>query len=93
MSDDRMTATTPRIERVKYEIRRRELTIAEVSRLSPHMIRVTLRGDELADFASAAADGGVSQRSGRPDPATKDQKPGGRPGGRRGNGLGKGRLS
>ena len=56
MSDDSMTAATPRIERVKYEIRRRELTIAEVLRLTPHMIRVTLRGDELADFASAAAD-------------------------------------
>ncbi|WP_374635844.1 siderophore-interacting protein [Paracoccus sp. (in: a-proteobacteria)] len=56
MADDNMTAITPRIERVQYEIRRRELAIAEVSRLTPHMIRVTLRGDELADFASAAAD-------------------------------------
>ncbi|RCW87094.1 siderophore-interacting protein [Paracoccus lutimaris] len=46
----------PRIQRVKYEIRRREPVIAEVAHLTPHMIRVTLRGDELADFESAAAD-------------------------------------
>ncbi|HRM76084.1 MAG TPA: siderophore-interacting protein [Paracoccus sp. (in: a-proteobacteria)] len=56
MPDDIVTTVTPRIERVQYEIRRRELAIAEVSRLTPHMIRVILQGDELADFASAAAD-------------------------------------
>lgn len=56
MPDDSMTATTPRIERVRYEIRRRALRVADVARLTPHMIRVTLRGEALADFASAAAD-------------------------------------
>ena len=56
MPDDSLTAITPRIERIKHEIRRRELAIAGVTRLTPHMIRVTLRGEELADFASAAAD-------------------------------------
>ena len=77
MSDDRMTATTPRIERVKYEIRRRELTIAEVSRLTPHMIRVTLRGDELADFASAAADDHIKVFVPGPqgEPETRDYTP------------------
>jgi NADPH-dependent ferric siderophore reductase len=54
MPDDSLT--TPRIERVKYEIRRREPEIAEIFRLTPHMIRVVLKGDELADFASAGAD-------------------------------------
>ena len=39
-----------------------ELAIAAVSRLTPHMIRVTLRGEELADFASAAADVGIEAR-------------------------------
>lgn len=56
MPDDSPAAPSPRIERIGYEIRRRELTIAGVVRLTPHMIRVTLRGEELADFASAGAD-------------------------------------
>ena len=48
MADD---SSTPWIERIRHEIRRRDLAIASVLRLTPHMIRVTLSGDELADFA------------------------------------------
>lgn len=77
MPDDSMTTITPRIERVQYEIRRRELAIAKVSRLTPHMIRVTLQGDELADFASAAADDHIKVFVPGPQgtPETRDYTP------------------
>ncbi|MGO4855098.1 siderophore-interacting protein [Phaeovulum sp. W22_SRMD_FR3] len=48
--------TPPTIERLRHELRRRELTVTEVHRLTPHMLRVTLSGPDLADFVSAAPD-------------------------------------
>lgn len=43
------------ITRHRHETRRRTLTVSDVSRLTPHMIRITLTGD-LADFVSLGAD-------------------------------------
>ncbi len=45
----------PRLERVRHELKRRHLTVASTERLTPNMIRITLTGEELADFVSASA--------------------------------------
>jgi len=47
---------TPRIERVRYELKRRVLTVTQVERITPQMLRITLTGNDLADFVSASPD-------------------------------------
>lgn len=42
--------------RVRHELKRRRLTVREVGRVTPGMIRVVLAGDDLADFVSAGFD-------------------------------------
>jgi NADPH-dependent ferric siderophore reductase len=49
-------ATTRRVQRVRHELRRRELAVVRVERPSPQFARVTLAGDELAGFVSASFD-------------------------------------
>lgn len=44
------------IVRVRHELRRRELTVTRVEKITPRMIRVTLHGSDLADFTSLGAD-------------------------------------
>ncbi|PYE85085.1 siderophore-interacting protein [Pseudoroseicyclus aestuarii] len=51
-----MTQTPPTIRRERHELKRRHLTVTQVQRLSPAMIRVTLQGAEMADFPSPAFD-------------------------------------
>lgn len=46
----------PQIERVRHELRRRSLTVAEVTDITPGMRRIVLTGDDLADFVSLAPD-------------------------------------
>lgn len=46
----------PIITRHRHEIRRRQLTVHSVSELTPHMIRIVLEGEDLADFTSLAPD-------------------------------------
>lgn len=46
----------PNIERVRHELKRRALTVKTVEKLTPCMLRITLAGDDLADFTSLAAD-------------------------------------
>jgi len=46
----------PQIERVRHELRRRSLTVADVTDITPGMRRVVLTGDDLADFVSLAPD-------------------------------------
>jgi NADPH-dependent ferric siderophore reductase len=46
----------PVIEKHRIEAIRRSLTMASVQPLSPRMLRVTLRGDELAGFRSPSPD-------------------------------------
>ena len=48
--------TSPKIRRIRHEVRRRTLTIAATERLTPHMIRLRLKGIELHGFASLGAD-------------------------------------
>ncbi|WP_417718863.1 siderophore-interacting protein [Salipiger sp.] len=50
------TGDIPRTRRVRHELRRRTLSVTAVERITPVMIRVTLGGEDLADFASAGAD-------------------------------------
>lgn len=49
-------ATAPKIERVRHELKRRDLTVTTVEYVTPQMLRITLTGDDLADFYSAAPD-------------------------------------
>lgn len=45
-----------RVQRVRHEIKRRELVLARVHTISPHFRRLTFTGDDLADFVSASFD-------------------------------------
>lgn len=45
-----------RIERIRHELRRRELQVLRVQRLSPHFASITFGGESLADFVSAGFD-------------------------------------
>jgi NADPH-dependent ferric siderophore reductase len=56
MSDPIAPVRPRRVERVRHEIKRRELRVARVEQPSPSLRRVTLAGDSLADFASASFD-------------------------------------
>jgi NADPH-dependent ferric siderophore reductase len=55
-------------QRVRHELRRRTLTVRRVQRVTPHLIRVTLGGEELQGFASPGFDDHVKLIF--PDPAT-----------------------
>lgn len=47
----------PVIERVRYEVvKRRALTVKSAERITPAMLRLTLAGEELADFSSRGFD-------------------------------------
>jgi NADPH-dependent ferric siderophore reductase len=46
----------PVIERMRHDIKRRDLTVSIVERITPHMIRVVLTDESLADFVSGAPD-------------------------------------
>lgn len=46
----------PVITRHRHELKRRDLTVAQAFRLTPHMQRIVLQGPDLADFVSLAPD-------------------------------------
>jgi NADPH-dependent ferric siderophore reductase len=46
----------PAVTRVRHELRRRILTVIEVQRLTPHMVRVHLTGEDLDGFTSLSPD-------------------------------------
>jgi NADPH-dependent ferric siderophore reductase len=46
----------PRIERVRHELKRRQLTVARVVRYAPQMVRVVLTGNDLEGFTSLGFD-------------------------------------
>ncbi|MBW6422131.1 siderophore-interacting protein [Rhizobium sp. XQZ8] len=56
MNDLSTSPAAPRIERVRHELKRRSLTVSAVEYVTPQMLRITLVGDDLADFISAAPD-------------------------------------
>lgn len=45
-----------RVQRVRYELKRREVEVAAVAPLGAHFVAVTFRGDDLADFVSSSFD-------------------------------------
>lgn len=49
-------AALPTIERIRHELKRRELTVSDVTFVTPQMLRITLAGESLADFISLGAD-------------------------------------
>ncbi|ANP86107.1 siderophore-interacting protein [Rhizobium leguminosarum] len=49
-------SSTPGIERIRHDTRRRLLTVESVVDITPSMRRVILAGDDLADFISLGAD-------------------------------------
>ena len=48
--------TLRRVERVRHELKRRELTVKAVESLTPHFRRITFVDDSLSDFVSASFD-------------------------------------
>ena len=50
------TPAASRVQRVRHELKRRELTVTGVDDVTPNFRRVTLTGDSLADFVSASFD-------------------------------------
>lgn len=50
------TSAGTRVQRVRHELKRRELEVARVQDLSPHFRSITFAGESLADFNSASFD-------------------------------------
>ncbi len=53
---DDVTTTYRTVRRVRYDVKRRLLQVRAVERITPKMARITLGGDDLAGFVSAAHD-------------------------------------
>ncbi len=49
-------ASIPQINSVRHELKFRKLKVSQVDRISPHMIRIKLYGDDLDQFTSLAFD-------------------------------------
>ena len=66
-----------RVQRVRHEIKRRELQVLRVQRLSPHVCSVTLGGESLADFISPSFDDHLKLfiDVGAEEPARRDYTP------------------
>lgn len=56
MTSQDQTVMPPTIERVRHELKRRILTVAQIERLPPGMLRLSFTGDDHADFTSLAPD-------------------------------------
>ena len=48
--------TVSRVQRVRHEIKRRDLQVVRVASISPHFKSITFAGESLADFNSASFD-------------------------------------
>lgn len=66
-----------RVQRVRHEIKRRELVLARVHAIGPNFRRLTFTGDDLADFVSASFDDHlkVLLDAGGPEPLRRDFTP------------------
>ena len=53
---DTTTIAPPEIRRVMHELKRRDLTVVDVGRVTPHMIRITLQDESLRTFPSLSPD-------------------------------------
>ena len=72
------STTTRRVERVRHELKRRELTVIDVKHLSPGFVAVTFGGESLADFVSLSFDDHVKfiiDNGGDAEPVRRDYTP------------------
>ncbi|RYE68597.1 MAG: siderophore-interacting protein, partial [Oxalobacteraceae bacterium] len=46
----------PTIERVRHDLKLREVTVARINRVSPGFASITFQGEALADFTSLSFD-------------------------------------
>ncbi len=72
------STTLRRVERVRHEIKRRDVRVARVEELGPHFRRVTFAGEALADFVSASFDDHVKiffEPASGTEPARRDYTP------------------
>lgn len=68
--------STRRVQRVRHELKRRDLQVVRVETPSPHFRSVTLGGEALAGFISASFDGHVKVfLGGGPEPVMRDYTP------------------
>jgi NADPH-dependent ferric siderophore reductase len=56
MSNDTHAPAVSRVQRIRHETQRRELTVLRVESPTPHTRRITLGGESLSDFISASFD-------------------------------------
>jgi NADPH-dependent ferric siderophore reductase len=66
-----------RVQRVRHELKRRELQVVRVDTISPHFRSVTFSGESLADFVSASFDDHVKFMldAGGAEPVRRDYTP------------------
>lgn len=68
--------STRRVQRVRHELKRRDLQVLRVESPSPHFRRITLGGEDLAGFVSASFDDHVKLFLGDgPEPVMRDYTP------------------
>src|SRR5438874_1487553 len=48
--------TARRVQRVRHELKRRDLQVTRVQHVGPHFRRITFGGESLSDFVSASFD-------------------------------------
>src|SRR3954468_3537732 len=71
-------ASPRRIERIRHELKRRDVQVARVESPGPHLSRITFTGDALADFVSASFDDHVKvfvPSAAGEEPARRDYTP------------------
>ena len=56
MTEPRVSEQIPAIERVRHDLKIRELEVARIAQLSPGFASITFKGDALADFTSLSFD-------------------------------------
>jgi len=56
MSESHIPAQIPAIERVRHDLRMREVDVARIERLSPGFVSITFKGAALSDFTSLSFD-------------------------------------
>ncbi|WP_338770269.1 siderophore-interacting protein [Massilia sp. METH4] len=66
-----------RVQRVRHELKRRDVEVVKVEPLGRHFVAVTFRGEELADFVSASFDDHVKFifDDGGAEPVRRDYTP------------------
>lgn len=60
---------SPRVGRIRHELKRRRLTVKRVAPIAPQMVRITFGGESLSDFASLGFDDHVKLFFPADDPA------------------------